>query len=115
MTRTTLTLPSPFPAGANTDQLEADLTAFLSSRLPSHLRVHDLSAVVHRALLRYALTRTAGNQTKAARVLGIDRITVKKRCTMLAISPADFLPDSPVPHTATRKSDAILHAPRPHN
>ncbi len=48
---------------------------------------HEALAEFERPLLAYALARTGGNQLRAARLLGINRNTLRKRLTDLAIDP----------------------------
>ncbi len=48
---------------------------------------HDALAEFERPLLVHALARTGGNQLRAARLLGINRNTLRKRLTDLAIDP----------------------------
>ena len=48
---------------------------------------HDALADFERPLLRHALAQTGGNQLRAARLLGINRNTLRKRLTDLAIDP----------------------------
>lgn len=48
---------------------------------------HDALAEFERPLLAHALAETGGNQLRAARLLGINRNTLRKRLTELAIDP----------------------------
>ncbi len=50
---------------------------------------HDALAELERPLLAHALAETGGNQLRAARLLGINRNTLRKRLTDLAIGPDD--------------------------
>lgn len=48
---------------------------------------HSVLAVLERPLFEYALEKTAGNQLRAATLLGINRNTLRKRLDELAITP----------------------------
>jgi two-component system nitrogen regulation response regulator GlnG len=48
----------------------------------------DALALLERALLAHALTLTGGNQLRAARLLGLNRNTVRKRCRELGLAPS---------------------------
>ncbi|MBI4246202.1 MAG: hypothetical protein HY614_03340 [Candidatus Rokubacteria bacterium] len=48
----------------------------------------DAVAVVERPLLARALALTGGNQLRAARLLGLNRNTLRKRCRELGLLPA---------------------------
>jgi DNA-binding NtrC family response regulator len=60
------------------------------SYLNAHQRLHDALNI---ALTKWAYNRTGGNQVKAARVLGINRNTVRKYEQMFKIGPATFRRD----------------------
>ena len=47
----------------------------------------DAIAELERPLLAHALAETGGNQLRAARLLGINRNTLRKRLTALQIDP----------------------------
>ena len=51
---------------------------------------HAALAELERPLFEYALRRTAGNQLKAAQLLGINRNTLRKRLHDLAIVPDEY-------------------------
>lgn len=51
---------------------------------------HDALAELERPVFRHALERTAGNQLKAAQLLGINRNTLRKRLSELEIDPESF-------------------------
>jgi two-component system nitrogen regulation response regulator GlnG len=56
---------------------------------PGKSRVYrDALALLERALLAHALALTGGNQLRAARLLGLNRNTVRKRCRELGLAPA---------------------------
>ena len=84
-----LSLPNPdgVPAHAGTGLRQAIAAAAqrLVAQDPGNVwkRLED---EVQDALIREALARTAGNQLRAAELLGINRITLKKRMDELAIS-----------------------------
>jgi two-component system, NtrC family, nitrogen regulation response regulator GlnG len=50
-------------------------------------------AVIERPLLAHVLAATGGNQLRAARLLGLNRNTLRKRCRELGLD----LPRSPAP------------------
>jgi two-component system nitrogen regulation response regulator GlnG len=47
-------------------------------------------AAFEKPLFEYALARTGGNQLRAAALLGINRNTLRKRLSELAIDPDRF-------------------------
>jgi two-component system nitrogen regulation response regulator GlnG len=75
-----------------------ELDRLLNTVLPSVVRVAAASADgglyrsvmsrVEMPLLRLALELSAGNQLKAARLLGINRNTLRKRLRLLGLLPA---------------------------
>ena len=46
--------------------------------------------LVEKPLLRAVMRETAGNQLRAARILGINRNTLRKKLTEHAIDPGEF-------------------------
>jgi DNA-binding protein Fis len=48
----------------------------------------EAMAVMERPLLLHALSLTGGNQLRAARLLGVNRNTLRKRCRDLGLEPA---------------------------
>jgi two-component system nitrogen regulation response regulator GlnG len=48
----------------------------------------EVLALVERNLIARALERTRGNQLRAARLLGINRNTLRKRCRLLGLPAA---------------------------
>ena len=52
-------------------------------------------AIIERPLLAHVLAATGGNQLRAARLLGLNRNTLRKRCRELGLD----LPRSPAPTT----------------
>ncbi|AKQ42306.1 chemotaxis protein CheY [Aurantiacibacter atlanticus] len=53
---------------------------------------HAALGELEKPVFRYALERTAGNQLKAAQLLGINRNTLRKRLLELEIDPEEFTP-----------------------
>ena len=52
-------------------------------------RVHEEAlTLLERPLLMHALALTGGNQLRAARLLGLNRNTLRKRCRQLQLLPA---------------------------
>lgn len=51
---------------------------------------HEALAELERPVFRHAMARTAGNQLKAAQLLGINRNTLRKRLSELEIDPESF-------------------------
>jgi len=45
-------------------------------------------AMMERPLLLHALSLTGGNQLRAARLLGVNRNTLRKRCRDLGLQPS---------------------------
>jgi two-component system nitrogen regulation response regulator GlnG len=53
------------------------------------LRVYrEAMAMLERPLLLHALRLTGGNQLRAARLLGVNRNTLRKRCRDLGLEPS---------------------------
>ena len=52
---------------------------------------HGALAVLEKPLFEHALSETRGNQLKAAQLLGINRNTLRKRLSELAIDPEGFV------------------------
>jgi two-component system nitrogen regulation response regulator GlnG len=73
-----------------------DFERLVIGALPSLVRDTDaegrlyrtILARVERPLLRHALEMAEGNQLKAARLLGINRNTLRKRLRLLGLLPA---------------------------
>ena len=49
-------------------------------------------ALMERPLLHHALALTGGNQLQAARLLGVNRNTLRKRCLELGLAPSAVRP-----------------------
>jgi two-component system, NtrC family, nitrogen regulation response regulator GlnG len=47
----------------------------------------EAMAILERPLLLHALSLTGGNQVRAARLLGVNRNTLRKRCRDLGLAP----------------------------
>ena len=70
---------------------EAALVAWLDANpATSGTLYHAASAAFERPLFTYALQATGGNQLRAAKLLGINRNTLRARLTDLAIEPERF-------------------------
>jgi two-component system nitrogen regulation response regulator GlnG len=77
---------NPRPAG-----LAEALGAWLRDARPPEGQVYDAAiAEFERPLFAHALAQTGGNQLRAARLLGINRNTLRKRLTDLAIDPESW-------------------------
>ncbi|MGN6497374.1 MAG: helix-turn-helix domain-containing protein, partial [Tsuneonella sp.] len=53
---------------------------------------HQALAAFERPLFEHALGRTGGNQLRAAKLLGINRNTLRKKLADLALDPDHFSP-----------------------
>ncbi len=71
--------------------IDALIAAWLPvAGLPDGDLYHRALAVLEKPLFEYALARTAGNQLRAAQLLGINRNTLRKRLAELEIDPDRF-------------------------
>lgn len=71
--------------------LEAAVNDWLEQEKPAHGEVYNLAlAAFERPLLTSILRETAGNQLRAAQMLGINRNTLRKRLNDLTIDPELF-------------------------
>jgi two-component system nitrogen regulation response regulator GlnG len=83
---------------SETQSLEAIIEAKLRAALMQEdiIEINDLyNMVLHqmeRPLLRIILEKTGGNQLQAAKILGINRNTLRKKITTLGITPARSCP-----------------------
>lgn len=59
----------------------------LRSAQPKRVYRHAM-ALMERPLLHHALALTGGNQLQAARLLGVNRNTLRKRCLDLGLAPS---------------------------
>lgn len=72
-------------------EILADAVPLLVERLLVDRRGHvyrDVVALVERPLLEHVLSLTGGNQLRAARLLGLNRNTLRKRCRQLGLDPS---------------------------
>ena len=82
--------PASEEAGTPTG-LSAALDAWLAGQqIPPGSLYHAALAAFEKPLFEYALARTGGNQLRAAALLGINRNTLRKRLSELAIDPDRF-------------------------
>ncbi len=76
---------------ANDREIGTVVSSWLSSaQLPEGDLYHAALAVLERPLFEHALTKTGGNQLRAAQLLGINRNTLRKRLGDLNIDPETF-------------------------
>ena len=74
-----------------TEGLDQAVEHWLASNAPASGQVYDAAlAAFERPLFLAALRETQGNQLRAAQLLGINRNTLRKRLTELAIDPAQM-------------------------
>jgi two-component system nitrogen regulation response regulator GlnG len=82
------------PSGSPTTDVIANTVPALAEELlrsrPGHV-YRAAVAILERPLLAHVLAATGGNQLRAARLLGLNRNTLRKRCRELALD----LPRSP--------------------
>ena len=64
-------------------------------------------ALMERPLLHHALALTGGNQLQAARLLGVNRNTLRKRCLELGLAPSA----TRVPQGRRRPTEAPADTP----
>jgi len=71
--------------------IETNITDWLKTRhFADRNLYHEALAELERPVFRHALSQTAGNQLKAAQLLGINRNTLRKRLSELDIDPDSF-------------------------
>jgi two-component system nitrogen regulation response regulator GlnG len=71
--------------------LSTALDAWLAGQqIPAGSLYHAALAAFEKPLFEHALARTGGNQLRAAALLGINRNTLRKRLSELAIDPDRF-------------------------
>ena len=79
------------PPGIGAADMGAAVAAWWQAARPAPGQVYDAAlANFERPLFLQALRETAGNQVQAARLLGINRNTLRKRLTELAIDPGEI-------------------------
>ena len=81
-------------AAAVAELVPAIVAVLLASRATGVHR--EAMAILERPLLAHLLDLSGGNQLRAARVLGLNRNTLRKRCRALRVA-APGLPRRPVP------------------
>jgi two-component system nitrogen regulation response regulator GlnG len=82
---------SPADAGAPTMDMATALSAWLAeNQVGPGALYHAALAAFEKPLFEHALARTGGNQLRAATLLGINRNTLRKRLSELAIDPDRF-------------------------
>ncbi|KPP85447.1 sigma-54 dependent transcriptional regulator [Erythrobacter sp. HL-111] len=82
--------PASAPASGTPD-LAGALESWLASECPPDGLLHARAiAAFEKPLIEHALARTRGNQLRAAKLLGINRNTLRKRIVELAIEPERF-------------------------
>ena len=87
---TPATEPSSTPSKAASADLEMALNVWLSEARPPPGTLYNAAIAAFEApLFQHALAMTGGNQLRAAQLLGINRNTLRKRLSELAISPED--------------------------
>lgn len=86
-------MPNQFAHTPKTQSLESIIEAKLRASLMQEdiIEINDLYNMVlyqmERPLLRIILEKTRGNQLHAARILGINRNTLRKKMATLGIAP----------------------------
>jgi len=82
----------PAPGNAGGDGIAGALMLWLAENRPSHGSVyHSALAAFERPLIEHALSETGGNQLRAAKLLGINRNTLRKRIGELSVDPDRFI------------------------
>jgi two-component system nitrogen regulation response regulator GlnG len=83
--------PPSAPLRVNETSLTGALENWLASEAPPDGLLHARAiAAFEKPLIEHALRRTQGNQLRAAKLLGINRNTLRKRIGELEISPDRF-------------------------
>jgi two-component system nitrogen regulation response regulator GlnG len=82
---------SPEESAQNKSGIAQALTDWLEAENPANGTVYAQAlAVFEKPLIEHALQQTGGNQLRAAKLLGINRNTLRKRISDLAIEPESF-------------------------
>lgn len=77
--------------GEDRDEIAVSLESWLERENPPAGALHaSVVAAFEKPLIEHALTRTGGNQLRAAKLLGINRNTLRKRISELEIEPSRF-------------------------
>jgi len=77
--------------GEDRDEIAASLESWLERENPPAGALHaSVVAAFEKPLIEHTLTRTSGNQLRAAKLLGINRNTLRKRISELEIEPSRF-------------------------
>jgi two-component system nitrogen regulation response regulator GlnG len=69
----------------------------------------ELLAIVERPLIAHVLAATRGNQLRAARLLGLNRNTLRRRCRELGLLPS-FLEAGPAKPAPDRRKGRLAGA-----
>ena len=84
--------PAEAGSSGQASSLDEAVTRWLGESRPASGHVYDSAlAAFERPLFAAVLRETAGNQLRAAQLLGINRNTLRKRLSDLGINPEDFL------------------------
>lgn len=83
---------------AFSEQVDAALPGLVGERLAAgEARLHRaVMSLLERPLLQHALELTGGNQVRAARLLGINRNTLRKKLRALGLHPSPRSEGSPL-------------------
>jgi two-component system nitrogen regulation response regulator GlnG len=77
--------------GEGTETLDAAVAGWLRQARPEQGTIYDTAlAALERPLFAEVLAMTGGNQLRAAKLLGINRNTLRKRLSELALDPEHF-------------------------
>jgi two-component system nitrogen regulation response regulator GlnG len=83
--------PTTAPAAEGGADFQAALRNWLAEATPPSGALYDRAlAAFEKPLFEHVLAETGGNQLRAARLLGINRNTLRKRLGELAIDPEGF-------------------------
>jgi len=82
-------------SGAANEGVEGAMAAWLTANSPPAGSIyHAAQAAFEKPLIEWALRKTSGNQLRAAKLLGINRNTLRKRIGELAIEPENYANDA---------------------
>jgi len=88
-------VPAAAPAAGGEGGFAPALAAWLATEAPpAGTLYHRALAAFEKPLIEHALGRTGGNQLRAAKLLGINRNTLRKRIGELGLEPERFSPPS---------------------